>query len=92
MDEVIFEEFKGTGNLELDLDRSLSDKRIFPAINIEKSGTRKEELLYHPDELTKIYALRRAMKGIPAADSMEMLIQRLKKVKTNVEFLLGLNR
>ena len=92
MDEVIFEEFKGTGNLELDLDRSLSDKRIFPAINIEKSGTRKEELLYHPDELTKIYTLRRAMKGIPAADSMEMLIQRLKKVKTNVEFLLGLNR
>lgn len=92
MDEVIFEEFKGTGNLELDLDRSLSDKRIFPAINIEKSGTRKEELLYHPDELTKIYALRRAMKGIPAADAMEMLIQRLKKVKTNVEFLLGLNR
>lgn len=92
MDEVIFEEFKGTGNLELDLDRSLADKRIFPSINIEKSGTRKEELLYHPDELTKIYALRRAMKGIPAADSMEMLIQRLKKVKTNVEFLLGLNR
>lgn len=92
MDEVIFEEFKGTGNLELDLDRSLSDKRIFPAINIEKSGTRKEELLYHPDELTKIYTLRRAMKGIPAADAMEMLIQRLKKVKTNVEFLLGLNR
>ena len=92
MDEVIFEEFKGTGNLELDLDRSLSDKRIFPAINIEKSGTRKEELLYHPDDLSKIFTLRRAMKGIPAADSMEMLIQRLKKVKTNVEFLLGLNR
>ena len=92
MDEVIFEEFKGTGNLELHLDRSLSDKRIFPSINIEKSGTRKEELLYHPEELTKIYALRRAMKGISAAESMEMLIQRLKKVKTNVEFLLGLNR
>lgn len=92
MDEVIFEEFKGTGNLELHLDRSLSDKRIFPSINIEKSGTRKEELLYHPEELTKIYALRRAMKGISAAESMEMLVQRLKKVKTNVEFLLGLNR
>ena len=92
MDEVIFEEFKGTGNLELHLDRALSDKRIFPAINIEKSGTRKEELLYHPDELTKIYALRRAMKGIPPADAMEMLVQRLKKVKTNVEFLIGLNR
>ena len=92
MDEVIFEEFKGTGNLELHLDRALSDKRIFPSINIEKSGTRKEELLYHPDELTKIYALRRAMKGVPAADAMEMLVQRLKKVKTNVEFLIGLNR
>ena len=92
MDEVIFEEFKGTGNLELHLDRQLSDKRIFPAINIEKSGTRKEELLYHPDELVKIYALRRAMKGVPTTDAMEMLIQRLKKVKTNVEFLMGLNR
>ena len=92
MDEVIFEEFKGTGNCELHLDRQLSDKRIFPAINIEKSGTRKEELLYHPDELVKIYALRRAMKGVPTTEAMEMLIQRLKKVKTNVEFLIGLNR
>ncbi len=92
MDEVIFEEFKGTGNLELHLDRALSDKRIFPAINIEKSGTRKEELLYHPDELSKIYALRRAMKDVPSTDAMEMLVQRLRKVKTNVEFLLGLNR
>ncbi len=92
MDEVIFEEFKGTGNLELHLDRGLSDKRIFPAINIEKSGTRKEELLYHPDEMSKIYALRRAMKGVPATDAMEMLVQRLKKVPTNIEFLLGINR
>lgn len=91
MDEVIFEEFKGTGNLELHLDRQLSDKRIFPAINIEKSGTRKEELLYHPDELKKIYTLRRAMKGVPTNEAMEMLLQRLKKVKTNVEFLMGLN-
>lgn len=92
MDEVIFEEFKGTGNLELHLDRSLVDKRIFPAINIEKSGTRKEELLYHPDEMLKIYSLRRAMKGVPSAESMELLLQRLKKVKTNVEFLMGINR
>ncbi len=92
MDEVIFEEFKGTGNLELHLDRALSDKRIFPAINIEKSGTRKEELLYHPDELSKIYALRRAMKDVPSTDAMEMLVQRLRKVRTNIEFLLGLNR
>ena len=92
MDEVIFEEFKGTGNLELHLDRSLSDKRIFPAINMEKTGTRKEELLYHPAELETVYTLRRAMNGVPITESMEMLVQRLKKTKTNVEFLLGLNR
>ena len=92
MDEVIFEEFKGTGNLELHLDRSLVDKRIFPAINIEKSGTRKEELLYHPDEMQKIYSLRRAMKGVPSTEAMELMLQRLKKMKTNIEFLMGLNR
>ena len=92
MDEVIFEEFKGTGNLELHLDRALVEKRIFPALNIEKSGTRKEELLYHPDEMSKIYQLRRAMKGVPSAESMELLLQRLKKVKTNIEFLVGINR
>ena len=91
-DKVIFEEFKGTGNLELHLERALSDKRIFPAINIEKSGTRKEELLYHPAELEKVYTLRRVLNGVPIVDAMEMLIQRLKKTKTNVEFLLGLNR
>ena len=92
MDEIIFEEFKGTGNMELHLDRDLVNKRIFPAINIDKSGTRKEELIYHPDELIKVYALRRAMQGVPAADSLDMLIQRLKKTKTNTEFLLSLNR
>ncbi len=92
MDEIIFEEFKGTGNMELHLDRDLSNKRIFPAINIDKSGTRKEELIYHPEELTRVYALRRAMQGVPAADSMDMLIGRLKKTKTNAEFLMSLNR
>ena len=92
MDEIIFEEFKGTGNMELHLDRDLVNKRIFPALNIDKSGTRKEELIYHPDELIKIYSLRRAMQGVPAADSMDMLIGRLKKTKTNTEFLLSLNR
>jgi transcription termination factor Rho len=92
MDEIIFEEFKGTGNMELHLDRDLVNKRIFPALNIDKSGTRKEELIYHPDELARIYALRRAMQGVPAADSIEMLIQRLKKTKTNAEFLMSLNR
>jgi transcription termination factor Rho len=92
MDEVIFEEFKGTGNMELHLDRGLVDKRIFPAINMDRSGTRKEELIYHPEEITRIYGLRRAMQGIPPVEAMEMLINRLKKTKTNAEFLLGLNR
>lgn len=92
MDEVIFEEFKGTGNMELHLDRGLSDKRIFPAINIDRSGTRKEELIYHPDEMQRIYSLRRAMQGLGPIESMDMLIQRLKKTRTNAEFLLGLNR
>ena len=92
MDEVIFEEFKGTGNMELHLDRGLSDKRIFPALSMDKSGTRKEELLYHPDEIQKIYSLRRAMKGLPSLDAMEMLIQRIKKTKTNAEFLMSVAR
>ena len=90
MDDVIFEEFKGTGNMELHLDRNVSDRRIYPAINIEKSGTRKEELLLHPDELSKVWLLRKAVNGVPAAEAMELLLGRLKKVKTNVEFLLTL--
>ena len=92
MDEVIFEEFKGTGNMELHLDRGLSDKRIFPAINIDRSGTRKEELIYHPEEMLRVYGLRRAMQGIPPVEAMDMFIQRLKKTRTNAEFLLSLNR
>ncbi len=90
MDEIIFEEFKGTGNSELHLDRGLVERRIFPAINIDRSGTRKEELIYHPDELQRIYALRRAMQGLGPIESMEMLITRLKKTKSNAEFLLSL--
>ena len=92
MDEVVYEEFKGTGNMELQLDRTLSDKRIFPAINMETSGTRKEELLYHKDELPRIYSLRRAMKGVPGTEAMEMLITRMKKTATNIEFLMQVNR
>jgi transcription termination factor Rho len=91
MDEVIFEEFKGTGNMELMLDHHLVDKRIYPAINIEKSGTRKEELLVHPDELERMWALRRALNGTPMAEAMEMLISKLKKTPNNVEFLLSLS-
>lgn len=90
MDEVIFEEFKGTGNMELDLDRDLANKRIYPAINFERSGTRKEELLYHPQEMQCVYSMRRAMKGVPSMDAMEMLISRMKKTRTNAEFLLTL--
>ena len=90
MDDVIFEEFKGTGNMELCLDRALVDKRVFPAINIEKSGTRKEELLLHPDELSKTWVLRRAINGVPPVESMEMIINRLKKTKSNAEFLLSM--
>ena len=91
MDEVIFEEFKGTGNMELHLDRSISDRRIYPAINIEKSGTRKEDLLLHPDELQRVWVLRKAVAGVPPTEAMDLLLGRLKKVKTNIEFLMTLN-
>ena len=90
MDDVIFEEFKGTGNMELHLDRNVSDRRIYPAINIEKSGTRKEELLLHPDELNKVWLLRKAVNGVPSAEAMEMVLGRLKKCRTNIEFLVTL--
>lgn len=90
MDEVIFEEFKGTGNMELGLDRELVNKRIYPAINIERSGTRKEELLLHPDELKRIWTLRKALKDVPQVEAMELLINRLKKTNNNLEFLMTL--
>jgi len=90
MDEVIFEEFKGTGNMEIALDRALVDKRVFPAINIERSGTRKEELLLHPDELQRIWVMRKALNGVPCVEAMELLVNRLKKTKSNAEFLMTL--
>ncbi|MEW6305107.1 MAG: transcription termination factor Rho [Verrucomicrobiota bacterium] len=92
MDEVIFEEFKGTGNMEVHLDRHLVDRRIFPTINIELSGTRKEELLYHPDEYNKIVVLRRALTGVPPVEAMELLLGKLKKTGSNIEFLLSMGR
>ncbi len=91
MDEVIFEEFKGTGNSELHLDRRLVDKRVWPAIDIAASGTRKEELLLHPDELEKVYMLRRVLSDMNPVESVELLRNRLAKVKTNAEFLMTLN-
>jgi transcription termination factor Rho len=90
MDEVIFEEFKGTGNMELVLDRRLADRRIYPAIDLIKSGTRKEELLYHPSELEKIYLLRGALADLTPIDAMNLLLGRLKKTNNNIEFLLSM--
>ena len=89
MDEVIFEEFKGTGNMELHLDRSLVEKRIYPAIQVLNSGTRREELLYHPDELARIHILRRKLAELPAVEAMEVLLNNLKATKTNAELLMA---
>ena len=91
MDEVIFEEFKGTGNSELHLDRRLVDRRVWPAIDISRSGSRKEELLLDPQELKLIYRLRKALADMQPVDAMELLISKLQKVKTNAEFLMTLN-
>jgi transcription termination factor Rho len=91
MDEVIFEEFKGTGNMELHLDRRLVDKRVWPAIDINRSGTRKEELLLHPDELERVRTLRRVLADMHPVEAMELLTSRLKKTKSNAEFLMSMN-
>jgi len=90
MDEVIFEEFKGTGNMELVLDRRLADRRIFPAIDLIKSGTRKEELLMHPDELEKLRQLRQGVADYTTFDVMKMVLDRVKKTGSNAEFLMTL--
>jgi transcription termination factor Rho len=87
MDDVIFEEFKGTGNMEVHLDRKLSDKRVFPSIDINKSGTRKEELLLEKQELNRIWVLRKVFSPLSTVESMELLIEKLDKTKTNTEFL-----
>ena len=87
MDEVIFEEFKGTGNMELILDRHISDKRIFPAIDLNRSGTRKEELLLTEIELNRVYLLRNFLGDMPASEAIEFLLSRMKRTETNEEFL-----
>jgi transcription termination factor Rho len=87
MDEVIFEEFKGTGNMELRLDREISDSRIFPAIDIKRSGTRKEELLLDADQLSKVWLMRRALSSQSSIDAITLLLNRLKKTKNNKDFL-----
>ncbi|MCZ6754694.1 MAG: transcription termination factor Rho [Gemmatimonadetes bacterium] len=86
MDEVIFEEFKGTGNMELVLDRRLADRRVYPAIDIQKTSTRKEELLLEPDELNRVYLLRNFLADMPTVEALEFLLERLKRTKNNKEF------
>ena len=92
MDDVIFEEFKGTGNMEVHLDRRLMDKRIFPTINIEQTGTRKEELLLEKDELQKVWLLRKALSQLNPVEAMELLLDKLKMMKTNKDFLNQMNQ
>jgi len=87
MDEVIFEEFKGTGNMELHLDRKLADKRIFPAIDIERSGTRKEELLMEEKEAAQVWKLRNVLHAVDPGAAIELLISKLRDTKNNEEFL-----
>ena len=87
MDDVIFEEFKGTGNLEIHLDRKMVDKRVFPAIDINRSGTRKEELLLAPEELNRVWVLRRVLSQMSAVDTMELLLNKMSKTRNNAEFL-----
>jgi transcription termination factor Rho len=92
MDEVIFEEFKGTGNMELVLDRRLADRRIYPAIDIQRSSTRKEELLMDKDELNRVYLLRNFLADMPPVEALEFLIERMKRTKTNKEFFATMNQ
>jgi transcription termination factor Rho len=91
MDDVIFEEFKGTGNSEIILDRKLVDKRVFPAIDIQRSGTRKEELLIPKEDLTRIWVLRRVLNPLSPVEAMELLVERMGKTKSNSEFLANMN-
>jgi transcription termination factor Rho len=92
MDEVIFEEFKGTGNMELKLDRKLADKRIFPAVDVDASGTRKEEILMAPDELSVVWKLRRVLHALDQQQALELLLDKMKQTKTNVEFLMQIQK
>jgi len=91
MDEVIFEEFKGTGNMELVLSRKLADRRIYPAIDIKKSGTRKEELLIPKDDLARIWILRKLLSSLNTVDSMGFLLDKITGTKDNTEFLDSMN-
>ena len=87
MDDVIFEEFKGTGNMEIHLDRKLVDKRVFPAIDIQKSGTRKEELLLKKEDLNRVWVLRKVLNPLSSVEAMELLLDKMGKTKSNADFL-----
>jgi len=91
MDEVIYEEFKGTGNMEVHLDRRLMNRRLFPTIDVNLSGTRREELLLHPDELQRVWLLRKYLQDLNIVESIEFLIEKMKKCKNNIEFLMSMN-
>jgi len=89
---VIFEEFKGTGNMEIHLDRKLVDKRVFPAIDIQKSGTRKEELLLAKDDLNRVYVLRKVLTPLSPVEAMELLLDKMAKTKSNADFLSAMQK
>ena len=92
MDTVIFEEFKGTGNAELKLDRKIADKRVFPAVDVDSSSTRKEEILLAPEEMVIIHKLRRVLHSLEPQQALEMLLDRLRKSPTNIEFLMQVQK
>ena len=92
MDDVIFEEFKGTGNMEIHLERKLVDKRVFPAIDIQKSGTRKEELLLGPEDLNRVWVLRKVLNPLSPVEAMELLLDKMGKTKSNADFLASMQK
>jgi transcription termination factor Rho len=92
MDDIIFEEFKGTGNMEIHLDRKLTDKRVFPSIELQKSGTRKEELLIPKEDLNRIWVLRKVLNPLSPVEAMELLLDKMSKTKTNSEFLSSMQK
>jgi transcription termination factor Rho len=92
MDDVIFEEFKGTGNMEIHLDRKLSDKRVFPAIDISRSGTRKEELLMAKEDLARVWVLRKVLTPLSPVEAMELLLDKMGKTKANADFLASMQK
>jgi len=92
MDDIIFEEFKGTGNMEIHLDRKLTDKRVFPSIDVQKSGTRKEELLIPKEDLNRIWVLRKVLVPLSPVEAMELLIDKMSKTKTNADFLASMQK